>query len=96
MTEHTHKVIRQDKLNRLAKWRKGIKYTLGEKKSNAPGSVVVHRTVYKDDSEKIEYLRSKKKDEFIPSPYTDDELIDEMEKENHEGHRILFGRSGKI
>ena len=46
MTEHTHKVIRQDKINRLAKWRKGIKYTLGEKKSNAPGSVVVHRTVY--------------------------------------------------
>ena len=35
MTEHTHKVIRQDKINRLAKWRKGIKYILGEKKSDA-------------------------------------------------------------
>ncbi len=90
MTEHTHKVIKQDKLNRLAKWRKGIKYVLGEKKSKKPGGVVVHRTVYKDDSEKIEYLRSKKKDEFIPSPYTDEELIYDMERESHDEHRILF------
>ena len=88
MTQHTHKVIHQSKLIKLAKWRKGIKYMLGECKT--PGGVLTHRTVYKDDSEKIEYFRSKKKNKTIPSPHSNDYLINQMERESYEEHRKLF------
>ena len=95
MTQHTEKVIRQDKLNKLAEWRKGIKYIIGERKKKG-SVVVVHQTIYKDDIESIEYLKSKRKTKFIPSPHSDDDLIYEMEREDYDKHRSLFDKSNKI
>ena len=76
MTEHTDKVKKHKKLIELENWRKKVKYILGERKT--PGGVIVHTTVYNDDSKDIEYLRSKRKPKHIPSPHEDADLINHI------------------
>lgn len=88
MTQYADKVAHQRKLNKLEKWRKGIKYIMSVRKT--PGGVIEHTTVYNDDSQLIEYLRSKRKPDFKESPHQDDELIQEMEAQEHEAQRKLF------
>ena len=73
MTEHTAKIQKHKKLLELEDWRKKVKYILGERKT--PGGVIVHTTVYNDDSKDIEYLRSKRKPKHIPSPHKDADLL---------------------
>ena len=76
MTEHTQKVEQVRRRNRLDNWRKGIKFSLGETINN--GEDVKHTTIYNDDSQLIEYLKTDRKNETIPSPHSDDELVDVM------------------
>ena len=76
MTQHTEKVEQVRRRNRLDNWRKGIKFSLGEAINN--GEDVKHTTVYKDDSQTIEYLKSDRKTETIPSSHSDDDLVDLM------------------
>ena len=76
MTQHTEKVEQVRRRNRLDNWRKVIKFSLGETINN--GEDVKHTTVYNDDSQTIEYLKSDRKTETIPSPHSDDDLVDLM------------------
>ena len=76
MTQHIEKVEKQRRSNRLAVWRKGIKFILGERIDE--GADVKHLTIYNDDSQTIEYLKSDRKTDVTPSPHTTDELIDMM------------------
>ena len=94
MTQHADKVAHQRKLLKLEEWRKKVKYILSESKT--PGGVIEHKTVYNDDSELIEYLRSKKQNKIIESPHTDEELLYLMECAEHDFQRKLFlAASGK-
>jgi len=76
MTQHTEKVEQVRRRNRLDNWRKGIKFSLGEAINN--GADVKHTTIYNDGSQTIEYLKSDRKTETIPSPHSHDELVDLM------------------
>lgn len=76
MTQHTDKVDQVRRRNRLDSWRKGIKFSMGESIDN--GQDVKHTTIYNDDSQLIEYLKTDRKTETIPSPHSDDELVDVM------------------
>ena len=76
MTQHTDKVEKQRRSNRLAVWRKGVKFMLGERIDE--GADVKHLTIYNDDSQTTEYLKSDRKTEIIPSPHSQDELVDMM------------------
>ncbi len=76
MTQHTDKVDQVRRRNRLDTWRKGIKLSMGESIDN--GQDVRHTTIYNDDSQLIEYLKTDRKNETIPSPHSDDELVDVM------------------
>ena len=76
MTQHTEKVEQVRRRNRLDNWRKGIKFSLGETINN--GEDVKHTTIYNDDSQTIEYLKSDRKTETIPSPHSEDDLVDLM------------------
>tara|TARA_R110001599_G_scaffold121604_2_gene293315 strand:- start:750 stop:962 length:213 start_codon:yes stop_codon:yes gene_type:complete len=49
---------------------------MGESIDN--GQDVKHTTIYNDDSQLIEYLKTDRKTETIPSPHSDDELVDVM------------------
>ena len=88
MTQYADKVEHQRKLSKLEEWRKKIKYIISECKT--PGGVIKHRTVYNDDSELIEYLRSKRKNKIIESPHTEEELLCLMGCEKHDWQRKLF------
>ena len=76
MTEHTHKVEQVRRRNRLDNWRKGVKFMLGQAIDD--GKDVEHTTIYNDDSKTIEYLKSDRKTEIIPSPHETNELVDMM------------------
>jgi len=76
MTQHTDKVDQVRRRNRLDAWRKGVKFSMGESIDN--GQDVKHTTIYNDDSQLIEYLKTDRKTETIPSPHSDDELVDVM------------------
>ena len=76
MTQHTDKVDQVRRRNRLDSWRKGVKFSMGESIDN--GQDVKHTTIYNDDSQLIEYLKTDRKTETIPSPHSDDELVDLM------------------
>ena len=76
MTQHIEKVEKQRRSNRLAVWRKGVKFMLGERIDE--GADVKHLTIYNDDSQTTEYLKSDRKTEIIPSPHSQDELVDMM------------------
>jgi len=76
MTQHTDKVDQVRRRNRLDSWRKGVKFSMGESIDN--GQDVKHTTIYNDDSQLIEYLKTDRKTETIPSPHSDDELVDVM------------------
>ena len=76
MTQHTDKVDQVRRRNRLDTWRKGVKFSMGESIDN--GQDVKHTTIYNDDSQLIEYLKTDRKTETIPSPHSDDELVDSM------------------
>lgn len=88
MTQHADKVAHQRKLLKLEEWRKGVKYILSE--CRTAGGVIEHKTVYNDDSEVIEYLRSKKKTKIIESPHTTEDLLYMMECADHDFERRLF------
>ena len=76
MTQHTEKVEQVRRSNRLAVWRKGVKFMLGQ--AIDEGADVKHLTIYNDDSQTIEYLKSDRKTEITPSPHSINELIDMM------------------
>jgi hypothetical protein len=76
MTQHTDKVDQVRRRNRLDTWRKGVKFSMGESIDN--GQDVKHTTIYNDDSQLIEYLKTDRKTETMPSPHSDDELVDLM------------------
>jgi len=76
MTQHTDKVDQVRRRNRLDSWRKGVKFSMGESIDN--GQDVKHTTIYNDDSQLIEYLKTDRKTETMPSPHSDDELVDLM------------------
>ena len=88
MTEHTHKVEQVRRRNRLDNWRKGIKFSLGQAIDD--GKDVEHTTIYNDDSKTIEYLKSDRKTEIIPSPHKADDLVDMMlGDENNTAEQII-------
>ena len=74
MTQYKDEVEKQRRSNRLAVWRKGIKMSYGLAIDN--GKDVEHTTIYNDDSQTIEYLKSDRKTETIPSPHSEDDLVD--------------------
>ena len=76
MTQHTDKVDQVRRRNRLDTWRKGVKFSMGESIDN--GQDVKHTTIYNDDSQLIEYLKTDRKTETMPSPHSDDALVDLM------------------
>jgi len=88
MTQHTEKVEQVRRRNRLNVWRKGIKFMLGQTIDN--GKDVEHTTIYNDDSKTIEYLKSGRKTEIIPSPHEPNELVDMMlGDENNTAEQII-------
>jgi hypothetical protein len=76
MTQHADKVEQVRRRNRLGAWRKGIKFMLGQAIDG--GKDVMHTTIYNDDSQTIEYLKSDRKTEITLSPHSIDELVDMM------------------
>ena len=76
MTQYKDEVEKVRRSNRLAVWRKGIKLIYGVAIDN--GKDVEHLTVYNDDSQTLEYLKSDRKTKITPSPHSHDELIDMM------------------
>ena len=93
MTQHKEKVEQVRRSNRLAVWRKGIKFILGERIDE--GADVKHLTIYNDDSQTIEYLKSDRKTEVTPSPHTTDELIDMMLGHENATAEQMIRRSGE-
>ena len=93
MTQHIEKVEKQLRSNRLAVWRKGIKFILGERIDE--GADVKHLTIYNDDSQTIEYLKSDRKTDVTPSPHTIDELIDMMLGSENATAEKMIRRSGE-
>ena len=88
MTQHTEKVEQVRIRNRLNVWRKGIKFSLGQAIDN--GKDVEHTTIYNDDSKTIEYLKSDRKTEIIPSPHETNDLVDMMlGDENNTAEQII-------
>ena len=88
MTQHTEKVEQVRRRNRLHVWRKGIKFMLGQAIDN--GKDVEHTTIYNDDSKTIEYLKSDRKTEIIPSPHETNDLVDMMlGDENNTAEQII-------
>ena len=59
------------------------------------GADVKHLTVYNDDSQTIEYLKSDRKTENIPSPHSINELIDMMMGEENKTAEAMIRRAGK-
>ena len=76
MTQYKDEVEKVRRSNRLAIWRKGIKLIYGERINE--GADVKHLTIYNDDSQTVEYLKSDRKTEITPSPHSEYELIDMM------------------
>lgn len=93
MTQHIEKVEKQRRSNRLAVWRKGIKFILGE--AIDEGADAKHLTIYNDDSQTIEYLKSDRKTEVTPSPHTIDELIDMMLGHENATAEQMIKKSGE-
>ena len=93
MTQHTDKVEQVRRRNRLDAWRKGVKFMLGERIDE--GADVKHLTVYNDDSQTIEYLKSDRKTENIPSPHSINELIDMMMGEENKTAEAMIRRAGE-
>ena len=93
MTQHIEKVEKQRRSNRLAVWRKGIKFILGERIDE--GADVKHLTIYNDDSQTIEYLKSDRKTEVTPSPHTTDELIDMMLGSENATAEVMVREAGR-
>ena len=93
MTQHADKVEQVRRRNRLDAWRKGVKFMLGERIDE--GADVKHLTVYNDDSQTIEYLKSDRKTEIIPSPHSINELIDMMMGEENKTAGAMIRRAGK-
>ena len=93
MTQHTDKVEKQRRSNRLAVWRKGVKFMLGERIDE--GADVKHLTIYNDDSQTIEYLKSDRKTEIIPSPHSQDELVDMMMGDENKTAEAMIRRAGE-
>ena len=93
MTQHTDKVEKQRRSNRLAVWRKGVKFMLGERIDE--GADVKHLTIYNDDSQTTEYLKSDRKTEIIPSPHSQDELVDMMMGDENKTAEAMIRRAGE-
>jgi len=93
MTQHIEKVEKQRRSNRLAVWRKGIKFILGERIDE--GADVKHLTIYNDDSQTIEYLKSDRKTDVTPSPHATDELIDMMLGSENATAEVMVREAGR-
>ena len=93
MTQHADKVEQVRRRNRLDAWRKGVKFMLGERIDE--GADVKHLTIYNDDSQTIEYLKSDRKTENIPSPHSINELIDMMMGEENKTAEAMIRRAGE-
>ena len=93
MTQHIKKVEKQRRSNRLAVWRKGIKFILGERIDE--GADVKHLTIYNDDSQTIEYLKSDRKTDVTPSPHATDELIDMMLGSENATAEVMVREAGR-
>ena len=91
MTQHTDKVEQVRRRNRLDAWRKGIKISLGQAIDN--GADVEHLTIYNDDSQTTEYLKSDRKTENIPSPHSINELIDMMMGEENKTAEAMIKKA---
>ena len=91
MTQHADKVEQVRRRNRLDAWRKGVKFMLGERIDE--GADVKHLTVYNDDSQTIEYLKSDRKTENIPSPHSINELIDMMMGEENKTAEAMIKKA---
>ena len=93
MTQHTEKVEQIRRRNRLDAWRKGVKFSLGQ--AIDEGADVEHLTIYNDDSQTTEYLKSDRKTEIIPSPHSQDELVDMMMGDENKTAEAMIRRAGK-
>ena len=91
MTQHTDKVEQVRRRNRLDAWRKGIKVSFGQAIDN--GTDVEHITIYNDDSQTTEYLKSDRKTENIPSPHSINELIDMMMGEENKTAEAMIKKA---
>ena len=93
MTQHIEKVEKQRRSNRLAVWRKGVKFSLGQ--AIDEGADVEHLTIYNDDSQTTEYLKSDRKTEVTSSPHTTDELIDMMLGSENATAEVMVREAGR-
>jgi hypothetical protein len=93
MTQHADKVEQVRRRNRLDAWRKGVKFSLGQ--AIDEGADVEHLTIYNDDSQTTEYLKSDRKTEIIPSPHSQDELVDMMMGDENKTAEAMIRRAGK-
>ena len=93
MTQHADKVEQVRRRNRLDAWRKGVKFILGERIDE--GADVKHLTIYNDDSQTTEYLKSDRKTENIPSPHSQDELVDMMMGDENKTAEAMIRRAGE-
>ena len=93
MTQHADKVEQVRRRNRLDAWRKGVKFSLGQ--AIDEGADVEHLTIYNDDSQTTEYLKSDRKTEIIPSPHSQDELVDMMMGDENKTAEAMIRRAGE-
>ena len=93
MTQHADKVEQVRRRNRLDAWRKGVKFSLGQ--AIDEGADVEHLTVYNDDSQTTEYLKSDRKTEIIPSPHSEDQLVDMMMGDENKTAEAMIRRAGE-
>ena len=91
MTQHADKVEQVRRRNRLDAWRKGVKFSLGQ--AIDEGADVEHLTIYNDDSQTTEYLKSDRKTEIIPSPHSINELIDMMMGEENKTAEAMIKKA---
>ena len=91
MTQHTEKVEQIRRRNRLDAWRKGVKFSLGQAIDG--GKDVMHTTIYNDDGQTTEYLKSDRKTENIPSPHSINELIDMMMGEENKTAEAMIKKA---
>jgi hypothetical protein len=93
MTQHADKVEQVRRRNRLSAWRKGIKFMVGQAIDG--GKDVMHTTIYNDDGQTIEYLKSDRKTEITPSPHSIDELVDMMMGSENAVAEAIIRKAGR-
>jgi hypothetical protein len=59
------------------------------------GKDVMHTTIYNDDSQNIEYLKSDRKTEITPSPHSIDELVKMMMGSENAVAEAIIRKAGR-